>query len=69
MKKWALACFSIISFLFSTQEIDKDTCVLESAVIGSKYGLYLDESCEIPLLDTDGKPIVLDRRKANISDA
>lgn len=60
MKKWALACFSIISFLFSTQEIDKDTCVLESAVIGSKYGLYLDESCEIPLLDTDGKPIVLD---------
>lgn len=60
MKKWALACFSILSFLFSAQEIDKDTCVLESAVIGSKYGLYQDALCEIPLLDSDGNPYVLD---------
>ena len=60
MKKWALACFSILSLMFTTKEVDTNVCVLESEIVGGKYGLYVDEKCETPYEDEEGKPYVLE---------
>lgn len=60
MNKWIFTCLSVVSLFFPMKEKELQTYYLESEVIGAKYGIYVDEECQKPVMNEENQAIIIE---------